>query len=88
MPCYVDALVSYGWNLRGRRVRSCHLIADSLDELHAMANAIGMKREWFQPASSPHYDLTESRRARAIGLGAVPLERRAFVAKLRQGRGL
>jgi len=86
MACYVDALGNYGWVLRGHRVRNCHLIADSLDELHAMAVAIGMKRSWYQPTSSPHYDLTEPRRAHAVELGAVELDRRTFVGKLRELR--
>lgn len=86
MSCYVDTLANHGWTLRGTKVRNCHLIADTLPELHSMANAIGMRREWFQPESSPHYDLTERRRAKAIELGAIELDRAAFVAKLREMR--
>ena len=51
----------------------CHMIADSLDELHAMADKIGMERRWFQAppkASHPHYDIPESKRAKALVLGA------------------
>ena len=51
----------------------CHMIADSLDELHQMADKIGMERRWFQAppkASHPHYDIPESRRAKALALGA------------------
>ena len=89
MGCYVDALAFRGWKLRGHQVASCHLIADTLDELHAMALAVGMRRAWFQAppkASTPHYDLTSSRRAEALKHGAVPLDRRAFVGKLRELR--
>ena len=52
----------------------CHMLADSLDELHAMADLIGMERRWFQApphASHPHYDIPEDRRAHAISLGAI-----------------
>lgn len=50
----------------------CHLVADSLDELHAFAAALGLKRSWFQDrASYPHYDITMSVRERAIKRGAV-----------------
>ena len=40
-----------------------HLIADSLDELHAFAAKIGLKRYWFQDAKKlhPHYDITTRR---------------------------
>lgn len=38
-----------------------------------MAARIGLKREWFQPKSSPHYDLTASRRGRAVRAGAIEL---------------
>ena len=44
------------------------MYADSLEELHAMAVQIGMKREWFQNKPRlPHYDLTPRRR-RAVSL--------------------
>lgn len=70
-----------------RRMKMCHMIADTLEELHGMAEAVGMRREWFQVnASFPHYDIAKSRRKRAIELGAVVLERRAYfgvVDKLR-----
>ena len=70
----------------------CHMVADTLEELHAMAGQIGMKREWFQDApkaSHPHYDLNEHRRALALELGAVYLPAkvlaRAVIARRRLG---
>ena len=51
----------------------CHMIADTLEELHCMADQIGMERRWFQAppkASHPHYDIPESKRAKALALGA------------------
>jgi hypothetical protein len=85
MSVYVDQLYDYGWRLGA----SCQMIADSLDELHALANRVGLRRSWFQAppkASFPHYDLTESRRTKAIALGAVSLSRREFVMKMRKFR--
>ena len=52
----------------------CHMIADSLNELHIMADLIGMERRWFQTppnASHPHYDIPEDKRLHAISLGAI-----------------
>ncbi len=82
MSVYVDNIAPRGWKLGP----SCHLIGDSLEELHAFAQRIGMRREWFQPKSSPHYDLTASRRQRAVECGAIPLSRGDFVGKLRELR--
>lgn len=49
----------------------CHLVADSLDELHAFALQLGLRRAWFQSKSAfPHYDVTTTVRERALQLGA------------------
>lgn len=79
MAIYVDRLESWGWKMRGRVVQSCHMFCDSADlkELHAFAERIGMKRAWFQDHRvAPHYDLTPARRARAVALGAIEVDRR------------
>lgn len=88
MSVYVDDLRRWGFKLRGRSVKSCHMIADTLQELHQMAAAIGMKREWFQPVSFPHYDLIASRRDLAVSRGAIQLDRRAFVMRMRDLRAV
>jgi hypothetical protein len=82
MAVYVDRLVDYSW----RHGPSCHLIADSIAELKEFAVKMGMREEWFQPLSSPHFDLTREGRARAIQLGAIELNNRDFVTKLRELR--
>lgn len=50
-----------------------HLVGDTLDELHAFARAMGLKRAWFQNHKRhPHYDLTTKRAVnRAILEGAA-----------------
>lgn len=69
------------------RMKMCHMIADTLAELHDMAEKIGMKREWFQEgASFPHYDVSLTRREKAVRLGAVELERRGIALKIRELR--
>ena len=78
---YVDTLIDYGWKYG----KSCHMIADTLDELHEMADKIGLKRNWFQLSKGkemPHYDLTEKRRKLAVRNGAKEINRRELCAKL------
>ena len=82
MAVYVDGLRDYGW----RHGPSCHLIADSVDELIEFALAMGMRREWFQAKSTPHFDLTAGGRAQAVDMGAIELDRRQLIAKLRELR--
>jgi hypothetical protein len=64
------------------------MFADTEEELHAMALAIGMKRAWFQvpknKVSMVHYDLVASRRKRAVRLGAVEVDRKWVAAKIRE----
>ena len=91
MAVYVDDAVTL-W--RGQRW--AHLMADSLDELHAFAAALGMPRRAFQDKTSgAHYDVDAGLRARAIELGALPISRHRDRAQVRavirtaraQGRG-
>lgn len=57
--------------LFGRMVM-CHMLADSDEELHAMAQSIGVARHWHQKAGTvhSHYDICLSKRALAVQLGA------------------
>jgi hypothetical protein len=82
MAVYVDNLRDYGW----RHGPSCHLIGDSVEELIEFAVGLGMKKEWFQPKSSPHFDLNADGRKIAVENGAIELSQRDFVAKLRELR--
>ncbi len=76
MSVYVDdAFCSddpSGW---GKWTGGGHLQADSLDELHAFAASIGLKRQWFQTRPgrpwNDHYDCTQRRRDAAILAGAI-----------------
>jgi hypothetical protein len=89
MTVYVDPLMKRGWTFYGREVASCHMFTDSicLDELHKFAEAIGMKKVWFQKHNlAPHYDLISGRRAVAIKHGAVAVDRRQAVAIWRARR--
>lgn len=82
MTVYVDAAV-HAW--RGKRW--CHLFSADLEELHRFAGRLGLRRVWFQDppdATWPHYDVTASRRADALRLGAVEADRRTTVLVSRE----
>ena len=65
MTVYVDNMrASYG------RMIMCHMLADSEDELHAMADTIGVDRKWYQDW---HYDVCLSKRALAVAAGAIEI---------------
>jgi hypothetical protein len=81
----VTVYVDQARNPLGRMIM-CHMVADTLDELHAMAAAIGMRPEWFQPRSFPHYDVSQTRRTAALKLGAVEVDRRELVSIIRRLR--
>lgn len=84
MSVYVDASL-YGFG----RMIMCHMIADTPDELHAMADKIGVARRWFQSppkASFPHYDIAKSKRELAVAAGAIEVGRNELVAAMRRIR--
>ena len=82
MTVYIDG----ARNGFGRMVM-CHMLADTPAELHAMADAIGMKRHWYQSpdkASFPHYDLSITRRRLAVEKGAKELTRQELSAHMKR----
>ena len=67
------------WPYRGRRWS--HLVSDvSYDELHAFVEEMGIPRRAFQ---GDHYDLPEEYRQEALRLGAVEVDARVLVRRLR-----
>ncbi len=92
MSVYVDDAV-HAW--RGQRW--AHLMADTLEELHAMAARLGIPRRAFQnKTSGAHYDITAELREQALAFGAIAVSRhhdrerlKAIIQRARdQGRGL
>ena len=67
MAVYVDDMrAGYG------RMVMCHMLADSTEELMAMADRIGVQRKWLQYPGTPreHFDIALSKRAEAVKNGA------------------
>jgi hypothetical protein len=81
MAVYVDKAQN-----RFGRMRMSHLVADSIEELHAMADRIGLRRAWFQPKSHPHYDVSRQKRALALRHGAIEVDRKGLVEVLQRTR--
>jgi hypothetical protein len=78
MSVYVDDMrAAYG------RMVMCHMIADTTEELLAMADQIGVQRKWLQRQGShrEHFDIAQSKRALALKHGAQAITQREL-AKL------
>jgi hypothetical protein len=86
MTVYVDPLFPTAPRKRWPFGEACHMMADTLDELHSFAARVGLKREWFQAKSLPHYDLTRGKRRAAVILGAVELDLHQAAAHMKRIR--
>ena len=78
MSVYVDnGRYSFG------RMKMCHMIADTHDELVAMAEAIGVNGRWLQKAGTyqEHFDICAAKRTLAINRGAISVTQKEL-AKL------
>lgn len=83
MAVYVDQE-----RMRYGRMIMCHMLADSHQELLAMADKIGVQRKWLQHAGSPkeHFDIYLSKRTEAITHGALEADRLTVVEIIRRKR--
>ena len=90
MTVYVDPLFTMQprtAQARSHGDRWCHMQVgkdDELEELHQMAEKIGLKRSYFQEHDIyPHYALTPSKRSLAVKHGAIELtDRRRTCCRL------
>lgn len=87
MTVYVDDMHKTDLGRLGR-MKMCHMIADTDEELHAMADRIGVARKWLQKPGTErrHYDIATSKRALAVKAGAIEITLRqasAMVARRR-----
>lgn len=71
MTVYVDDMYApFG------RMKMCHMMADTHDELVVMADQIGVSRRWIQNAGNPvheHFDVSKGARAKAVAAGAYEI---------------
>jgi hypothetical protein len=76
---FVDDVQTYDTQLPYKQW--CHMATNGpIEELHAMADALRLKREWFQDKKGhPHYDLTPTKRKQAIALGAIPVSAQELI---------
>ncbi|MGY3582185.1 hypothetical protein ACVIGB_000890 [Bradyrhizobium sp. USDA 4341] len=78
MTVYIDDMHRYpiGEFRVGRyTMKMSHMIADTEEELHAMAARIGVARRWYQ---DDHYDVSLAKRALAVKAGAVEITYRQY----------
>lgn len=74
---YVDDMkASFG------RMKMCHMMADTTDELLAMADKIGVARKWIQNSGThrEHFDIAMSKRDLAVKAGAIEVTKRELGA--------
>jgi hypothetical protein len=77
MAVYVD-----DFNASYRGMKMCHMIADTADELLEMVDKIGVQRKWIQDQGTgwEHFDICQSKKAKAVALGAKEIGMRELAA--------
>lgn len=84
---YVDTLRPCRTTRTWKYKKSCHMFADTLEELHILAKLIGLKKQWFQDHTNfPHYDLNESKRNLVLKYGAVAVRDQKLIEFIRDMR--
>ena len=70
------------------RMVMCHMMADTTEELLAMAEKIGVDRKWLQAAGTKreHFDICLSKRSLAIQHGAQEVTREGVMDLMRRKR--
>jgi len=73
MAVYID-----NFNAPYGRMKMCHMIADTTDELLQMADRIGVARKWLQDPGqyTEHFDICLSKKALAVQYGAKEITAR------------
>ena len=83
MSVYVDNMrAKYG------RMVMFHMVADTTDELLAMADTIGVARKWLQHPGTPkeHFDIAMGKRELAVKAGAIEIGNKQLTEIIRGKR--
>ena len=83
MSVYVDNMrAKYG------RMVMFHMLADTTDELLAMADKIGVARKWLQHPGTPkeHFDIAMGKRELAVKAGAIEIGNKQLTEIIRGKR--
>lgn len=86
MGVYVDDIRLVVKNRNWPYAKACHLVADTVRELHIFAIRLSLRRGWFQMHTLPHYDLTERKRAQALRFGALEITDKRLVEMIKEHR--
>lgn len=76
MAVYVDDMYKIPLG-EFKGMKMSHMIADTTEELLAMADKIGVKRKWIQDKDTKweHFDICMSKRVLAVKHGAIEITR-------------
>lgn len=80
MGVYVDSeFIQFG------RMKMCHMVADTEQELEDIALKLGLNLKWWQYKGTPksHFDISKSVREKAIALGVEVIDRQQLVDLIR-----
>lgn len=82
---YVDSM-----NAPYRRMLMCHMLADTEEELEAMALKIGVQLKWWQYKGTykSHFDICQTKKALALKSGAIEIDKHRLVQILKEKRKL
>ena len=89
MTVFIDDMYKAPMGRLGR-MKMSHMMADTREELIAMAQSIGLSLDYIQyddlGRSRRHFDVSKSYREKAINNGAIPVTMRELARKARAWR--
>lgn len=79
MAVYIDS-----YNASFGRMKMCHMIADTKEELLSMVDKIGVARKWIQHKGKwdEHFDICQSKKKLAIAHGVIEITTKELASKL------